>query len=70
MQKRTIAVRVIYLALLLSAFSFRAMAEDFTNSIHAFLQQRVEVEKRGGGIVVGIVDEHGSSVVGCGKLDS
>ena len=36
----------------------------------AFLQQRVEVEKRDVGIVVGIVDEHGSSVVSCGKMDN
>jgi serine-type D-Ala-D-Ala carboxypeptidase/endopeptidase len=56
--------------MLLSAFSFRASAEDFTNAIHAFLQQRVEVEKRDVGIVVGIVDEHGSRVVSCGKMDN
>lgn len=54
---------------LLRAFSFRATAEDFTNAIHAFLQQRVEVERRDVGIVVGIVDENGSRVVSCGKLD-
>jgi CubicO group peptidase (beta-lactamase class C family) len=44
--------------------------EDFTNAIGAFLQQRVEVEKRDVGIVVGIVDEHGSRVVSCGKMDN
>jgi CubicO group peptidase (beta-lactamase class C family) len=54
----------------LPAFSFRAAAEDFTNAIHAFLQHRVEVEKRDVGIVVGIVDEHGSSIVSCGKMDN
>jgi CubicO group peptidase (beta-lactamase class C family) len=64
------AVRVICFTMLLSAFSFRAAAEDFTNAIHAFLQQRVEVEKRDAAIVVGIVDEHNSSIVGCGKLDN
>ena len=64
------AIRVICFTMLLSAFSFRAAAEDFTNAIHAFLQQRVEVEKRDVGIVVGIVDEHGSSIVSCGKLDN
>jgi CubicO group peptidase (beta-lactamase class C family) len=47
-----------------------ASAEDFTNAIRAFLQQRVEVEKRDVGIVVGIVDEHGSSVVSYGKMDN
>jgi CubicO group peptidase (beta-lactamase class C family) len=64
------AVRVICFTLLLSAFSFHAAAEDFTNAIHAFLQQRVEVEKRDVGIVVGIVDEHGSRIVSCGKMDN
>jgi CubicO group peptidase (beta-lactamase class C family) len=39
-----------------------------TNGIRAFLQQRIEVEKRNAAIVVGLVDEHGSRVVGCGKL--
>ena len=64
------AVRVICFTILLSAFSFRAEAEDFTNAIHAYLLHRVEVEKRDVGIVVGIVDEHGSSIVSCGKLDN
>jgi CubicO group peptidase (beta-lactamase class C family) len=64
------AIRVICFTMLLTAFSFRAVAEDFTNAIHAYLQQRVEVEKRDVGIVVGIVDEHGSSIVSCGKMDN
>ena len=54
----------------MSAFAVRAAAEDFTNAIHAFLQQRIDGEKRPGGIVVGIVDERGSSVVSYGKLDN
>jgi CubicO group peptidase (beta-lactamase class C family) len=45
-----------------------ASAEDFTNAIRAFLRQRVEVEKRDVGIVVGIVDEQGSRIVSCGKM--
>jgi serine-type D-Ala-D-Ala carboxypeptidase/endopeptidase len=64
------AVRVLCFTMLLSAFSFRAAAEDFTNAIRAFLQQRVEVEKRDVGIVVGIVDENGSSIVSSGKMDN
>jgi serine-type D-Ala-D-Ala carboxypeptidase/endopeptidase len=66
----TTAIRVICSTMLLSALSFRAAAEDFTNAINAFLRQGVEVEKRDAGIVVGIVDEHGSSIVSCGKLDN
>ena len=65
-----IAIRVICFTLLLSAFPFRAAAEDFTNAIHAYLQQCVEADIINGGIVVGIVDEHGSSIVSCGKLDN
>ena len=64
------AIRVICFTILLSAFSFRAAAEDFTNAILAYLQQRVHAEIPNGCIVVGIVDEHGSRVVGCGKLDN
>jgi D-alanyl-D-alanine-carboxypeptidase/D-alanyl-D-alanine-endopeptidase len=62
------AARAICFTIVFSALSFRASAEDFTNAIHAFLQRRVEVEKRDVGIVVGIVDEHGSSIVSCGKM--
>ncbi|MDB6131520.1 MAG: hypothetical protein JWM04_2627 [Verrucomicrobiales bacterium] len=63
-------VRILCFILLMSAISFRASAEDFTNAIHAFLQQRVDLEKRDVGILVGIVDEHGSRVVSFGKLDN
>jgi CubicO group peptidase (beta-lactamase class C family) len=56
--------------MLLSAFSFRASAEDFTNAIRAFLQRRVEVEKKNVALVVGLVDEHGSRVVSYGKMDN
>ena len=69
MKKMITAVRIICFTILLSVFSFRAAAEDFTNAIHAFLQHRAEIEKKPGGIVVGIVDEHGSSIISYGKLD-
>jgi len=64
------AVRAIGFTIVFSAFSFRASAEDLTNAIRAFLQRRVEVEKRDVGIVVGIVDEHGSSIVSYGRMDN
>jgi serine-type D-Ala-D-Ala carboxypeptidase/endopeptidase len=63
-------VRIISITILFSTFSFRAGAEDFAHAIHAWLQERVEVEKQGGGIVVGLVDEHSNSIVRCGKLDN
>jgi serine-type D-Ala-D-Ala carboxypeptidase/endopeptidase len=55
---------------MLRLLPFPAAAEDFTNAIHAFLQQQIEAEKRPGGVVVGFVDEHGSRVVSFGKLDN
>ena len=64
------AVRVICITILLSVFPFRVGAEDFTNAIQAFLQHRGDLEKTQGAIVVGIVDEHGSSVISYGKLDN
>ena len=64
------AIQAICFTLLFSAFSFRAAAEDFTNALHAYLQQCVHAEIPNGCIVIGIVDEHGSRVVGCGNLDN
>ncbi len=62
--------RFARVALAFLTFPFSAPGEDFTNAVHAFLQQRVEVEKRDVAVVVGIIDEHGSSVISCGKLDN
>ena len=41
----SISVRTIYLIALSATFPIQARAEDFTNAIHAYLQQRVEGEK-------------------------
>ncbi len=62
--------RFICLSLVFLSILSRASAEGFTDAIHAHLQQCIEVEKRAVAIVVGIVDEHGSRVVSCGKLDN
>jgi D-alanyl-D-alanine-carboxypeptidase/D-alanyl-D-alanine-endopeptidase len=70
MQQMVTAVRVICFTILLSAFPFRAAAEDFTNAIHAYLQQCIDSRKLNGSMVIGIVDEHGSRVVSYGKLDN
>lgn len=64
------AVRFVCLMMLLSVFSFRVAAEDFTNAIHAYLQQCIDSRKINGCTVIGIVDEHGSSVISYGKLDN
>src|SRR5689334_17344914 len=55
-----LVVRIIAFTMLLSASPFRASAEDFTDAIHAYLQQTVSAVTPNGCIVVGIVDEHGS----------
>src|SRR3974390_575141 len=60
----------VWLGLIVCSVPFPVSGEEFTNAIHAFLQQRIEVEKRDTAVVVGIVDEHGSSVISCGKLDN
>ncbi|MEX2093036.1 MAG: hypothetical protein WD971_10190 [Pirellulales bacterium] len=50
------AARVICFTMLLSAFSARAAAEDFTDAIHVCFQQYVDAEKINLGIVVGLLD--------------
>jgi CubicO group peptidase (beta-lactamase class C family) len=64
-----IPLLLIYRILLLSVFPHAAAAEDFPQAIHAYLQQRV-AEKKDVGIVVGLVDEHGSTVVSCGSMNA
>ena len=62
--------RFVCLAFCLWLPSVSATAEDFTNAIRAFLEHRGEVEKTDGAIVVGLLDEHGSTVICYGKLDN
>ncbi len=62
--------RVIVLLGLLSAFSLPAAKDDFTNLLQAYLQHCIEAEKINAGIVVGLVDEHGSRIISYGKLDN
>jgi CubicO group peptidase (beta-lactamase class C family) len=54
--------------LTISLSSTQAAPEEFIAAIHAFLQWRVEVEKRNCSIIVGLIDEHGSRIVSCGNL--
>ena len=62
-------IRVIGLGIALASFSFHAEAEDFTNAIHAYLQHRAEVEGKPGGIVIGLANEQGNTIISYGKLD-
>jgi CubicO group peptidase (beta-lactamase class C family) len=57
-------IRFSYVALIFSV-PFPTAAEDFTNAVHQYLQQRADI-----GTTVGFVDEHGSRVVSAGKLDN
>jgi CubicO group peptidase (beta-lactamase class C family) len=63
-------IQIICLCLSFSAFGFPARAEPITNAIHAYLKRLVEAQQIKFGIVVSIMDEHGSSVVSYGKLDN
>jgi CubicO group peptidase (beta-lactamase class C family) len=63
------AICIVCFTYLLSAYSLIARAENFTDAIHAYLKDNVDSEKSVG-VVVGIVDEHGSNVVSYGKLDN
>lgn len=49
---------------------FAATAEEFTNAIAAYVQYYVHAQLPHGCMVVGIVDEHGPTVIGCGDLDN
>ncbi|MDB6064835.1 MAG: beta-lactamase [Pedosphaera sp.] len=60
----------VCLALALCRLPPSSAAENFTNAIHTFLQQRIETENINAGIVVGLVDEHGSRIISYGKLDN
>jgi CubicO group peptidase (beta-lactamase class C family) len=62
-------VRLSCIVLILWPVAFPATAEDFTNAIQAFVRDHVNLDKGCVGMVVGIVDEHGSSVVSYGKID-
>src|SRR5271166_3071615 len=63
-------LRIICFALLLRCMPFAAAAEDFTNAIAGCLQRYVHSQLPHGCMVVGVVDEHGSSVISCGDLDN
>ena len=67
---RTTARAILFALLWLSMPAGITFAEEFTDAIHAYLQQRVEAQNMSGCIVVGIVDAHGSRVISYGTLDN
>ena len=64
------ACRFFFFAIVFFVLPFCAAAEDFNAAIHASLQQFVEAKGIKHGIVVGLVDEHGKTVISYGKLDN
>ena len=55
--------------ILLAAFaSVRAQEDVGVAAIKQILDERIEKEKRSTGMVVGIIDEHGTNIVACGKM--
>ena len=61
-----IALRILCFIVMLAVFAFRVSAEDFINAIAAYLQHYVHAQLPHGCMVVGLVDEHGSSVLSTG----
>jgi serine-type D-Ala-D-Ala carboxypeptidase/endopeptidase len=64
------SIRINCFLVLILAASLPARAEEFTNAIHAYLKRFVDAQQIKFGVVVSIVDEHGSSVISYGKLDN
>jgi len=62
-------IRFIGLSVLSLALISGAQAEDLTNAIRAYLQQRIDVEHWDVGMVIGLVDEQGSRVLSYGNMD-
>jgi CubicO group peptidase (beta-lactamase class C family) len=62
--------RMIGVALLLFAMARASAAEDMADAVQAYLRDAVPAETANGRIVVGIVDERGSRVVGFGTADN
>ena len=56
-------VNFLHLARMPSATQLPAARGDFTNAIREVIQDLVDLDKGGVGIVVGIVDENGPRVV-------
>jgi serine-type D-Ala-D-Ala carboxypeptidase/endopeptidase len=64
------SAQFLCLALIFSSLPFPVAAEELTNAIRAYLQHRAQVDKKPGGIAVGLADEHGSRVLSYGNLDN
>src|SRR5262249_9780222 len=63
-------IRVALIAMLLTANAGRAAAAEFDAEVQAYLEHCLGTRSANIGIVVGLVDEQGSRVVGFGKLDN
>jgi serine-type D-Ala-D-Ala carboxypeptidase/endopeptidase len=63
-------VRFACLALLVWAARLPAMDLPSDAEIHTILQKFIERDYWGVGMVVGIVDEHGTRIISYGKLDN
>src|SRR3954468_5423865 len=71
MDRRTsIGGRVICGILVLLAMRASAFAEELADALHAYVQQNIAAQVPDGCIVIGLVDEQGSTVIAGGKLDN
>ena len=64
---RAVLVTLLVLLALLPARVTRAQAGVTDDEIKKILQDRIDVAKKSVGIVVGLVDEHGTRIIGYGK---
>lgn len=66
---KTIACITLYCVLAATSFSHAGETSLTDSDIKTILRERIEVAKKAVGIVVGIVDEHGTRVVSCGRFE-
>ena len=70
--RRFISSFIFVLLLLVSSFAGAAAVagEWSAEEVRAILAERIDEQEKSVGIAVGLIDEHGSTVVGYGKLDA
>jgi len=64
-----IGLALLLVALVMWGFKPPAPGEDFSDAVRAMLQDHIDLERKSTGMVVGIIDEHGSKIISYGKRD-
>ena len=66
---KTITCIALYCAMAAASFSNAGDASLTDSEIKAILRDRIEVARKSVAMVVGIVDDHGSRVIGYGRFE-